>query len=315
MHDAFGARKLDGPAMPKSDQEWLTGFLEYLRIERAYSKHTINAYRSDLEQFRKHLGSDLLKVNSNDVAKFIVGRLESGTLPRSMGRKLASIRSFYGFMLNEEAVTSNPTRFLRSPKAHRPLIRQVTRDEVEKMLRAISTDRTLDLRDRALIFAAYGSGLRVSELVSLRMADIDFQHLVAKVRLGKGQKDRYVPLNEREIESIKLYLEKGRQKLAANPDNDLVFIGHSGEQLTRQRVWQIFTRLAERVLHRRVSPHKFRHAFVSDTINGGAQARAVQHMVGHAQVSTTMGYMHFDFARVRDQYLKSHPRELEILSQ
>jgi integrase/recombinase XerD len=297
--------------MPKSDHEWLTGFLEYLRIERAYSKHTINAYRSDVEQFRKELGSDLLKASSNDVAKFIVGRLESGTLPRSMARKLSSIRAFYGFMLNEEAVTSNPTRFLRGPKAHRPLIRQVTRDEVEKMLGAISTDRTLDLRDRALIFAAYGSGLRVSELVSLRMADLDFQHLIAKVRLGKGQKDRYVPLNQREIESIKLYLEKGRQKLAANPDNDLVFVGRSGEQLTRQRVWQIFTRLGERVLHRRVSPHKFRHAFVSDTINGGAQAREVQHMVGHAQVSTTMGYMHFDFARVRDQYLKSHPRELE----
>lgn len=308
--------------MPKSDHEWLMQFLEYLRIERAYSKHTINAYQSDIEQFRKQLGSELLKVNSNDVAKFIVGRLESGALPRSMARKLSSIRGFYSFMLNEEAVTSDPTRFLRGPKAHRPLIRQVTRDEVEKMLGAISTDRpspprrrvegmTLNLRDRALIFAAYGSGLRVSELVSLCIADLDFQHSIAKVRLGKGQKDRYVPLNEREIESIKLYLEKGRQKLAANPDNNLVFVGRSGEQLTRQRVWQIFTRLGERVLHRRVSPHKFRHAFVSDTINGGAQARSVQHMVGHSQVSTTMGYMHFDFARVRDQYLKSHPRELE----
>jgi integrase/recombinase XerD len=311
LHAAFGARKPDGPAMPKSDHEWLTGFLEYLQIERAYSKHTINAYRSDVQQFRKQLGSDLLKASSNDVAKFIVGGLESGTLPTSMRRKLAAIRGFYGFMLNEEAVTSDPTRYLRGPKAHRPLIRQVTRDEVGKMLGAISMDRTLDLRDRALIFAAYGSGLRVSELVSLRMADLDFQHSVAKVRLGKGQKDRYVPLNEREIESIKLYLEKGRQKLAGNPDNDLVFIGRSGKRLIRQRVWQIFTRLGERVLHRRVSPHKFRHAFVSDTINGGAQARSVQHMVGHARVSTTMGYMHFDFARVRDQYLKSHPRELE----
>jgi integrase/recombinase XerD len=296
--------------MPKSDHEWLTAFLEYLRIERAYSKHTINAYRRDVEQFRKQLGSDLLKASSKDVAKFMVGRLASGTLPTSMGRKLAAIRGFYGFMLNEEAVTSDPTRYLRGPKAHRPLIRQVTRDEVEKMLGAISTDRALDLRDRALIFAAYGSGLRVSELISLRMADLDFQHSIAKVRLGKGQKDRLVPLNEREIESIKLYLEKGRQKLAGNPDNDLVFLGQSG-QLTRQRVWQIFTRLSERVLHRRASPHKFRHAFVTDTINGGAQARSVQHMVGHAQVSTTMNYMHFDFARVRDQYLKSHPRELE----
>lgn len=294
-----------------SDHEWLMQFLEYLRTERAYSEHTINAYRMDVEQFRNQFGTDLLKAGSNDVAKFIVGRLDSGTSPRSMRRKLSAIRSFYGFVLNEEGLTRDPTRYLRGPKAHRPLVRQITRNEVEQLLSSIGTERALDLRDRAMVFAAYGSGLRVTELARLRIPDLDFQHGVAKVRLGKGRKDRFVPLNQREIEGIRLFLEKGRPRLAHGLVNDVLFIGHSGKQLTRQRVWQIFTEVSDRILGRFVSPHKFRHAFVSDTINGGAPPRAVQHMVGHARVRTTMHYMHSDFERVRDHYLKAHPRELE----
>ena len=128
---------------------------------------------------------------------------------------------------------------------------------------------------------------------------------------GKGQKDRFVPLNNREIAAMQTYIEKGRPKLAAMPDNNLLFIGRRGKQMTRQRIWQVFTELSQRVLGRAVSTHKFRHAFVTDTINGGAEARVVQHMAGHAYVSTTMRYMHSDLERVRTLYLKFHPRELE----
>jgi integrase/recombinase XerD len=188
------------------------------------------------------------------------------------------------------------------------LVRPITRDEVGLILGSIATGQPIDIRNRAILHTCYGSGLRASELIRLRIADLNLADSVAKIKLGKGQKDRHVPVNERELEAIKLYLELARPHFVKEPDHGVLFIGRYGEPFIRQRLWQIMTELSVRVIGRVISPHKYRHAFVTDTVNGGASLRVVQKMVGHRSVKTTQGYMHSDLGRVRSEYLKSHPR-------
>jgi integrase/recombinase XerD len=242
----------------------------------------------------------------------MLGCLEAGASPKTARRKLSTIKSFYEFVFVEGGLSRNPSRHIRGPKAFDAVIRPITRTEVDQILAAMGKDHPLEVRNRALVYVAYGSGLRVSEVANLRIADIDFHRLVATVRLGKGRKDRRAPMNSFEIQAIQLYLDTARPGFANDPDDGLLFIGHHGERLTRQRLWQILTEISERVVGRPISPHKFRHAFVTDNINGGAEPRIVQMMVGHVNVTTTMNYMHANLERTRTEYLKSHPRGVAV---
>jgi site-specific recombinase XerD len=294
--------------MTQTGDQWLSRFIDYLTDERGYSAHTISAYEHDLGEFRYALARDLLAASTDDVHKFVLGLLESGLSPKSARRRLSAIRSFFRFVFEEGGLPENPTRHIRSPKAFNTIIRPITREEVDQTLASIGTDRALDIRNRALVYVAYGSGVRVSELTRLKVADINFSLGVAKVRLGKGQKDRLVPLNQLEMDAIRSYLETARPRFAREPDDGLLFIGRGGRQITRQRLWQIMTGVSLAAVGRSISPHKYRHAFVTDTINGGAGYRVVQKMVGHAHVKTTLDYMHDDPERIRAEYLKSHPR-------
>jgi site-specific recombinase XerD len=304
-----GRRRKGGrPMSAQSGADWLTQFFQYLTGERGYSSHTISAYELDLKQFRKALVKDLLQGTTDDIRNFILSFLETVASPKTARRKLSVIKGFYGFVFAEGGISKDPSKHIRGPKAFRSIVRPITRAEVDQILASLGTDHPLDLRNRALVYTAYGSGLRVSEAVKLRITDLDFRKAVAKVKLGKGQKDRLVPLNQPEIEAIRLYLERARPKFATEPENGVLFIGRRGEPLTRQRVWQILTRMSLPVVGRRISPHKYRHAFVTDTINGGAASRVVQKMVGHVSVTTTMDYMHSDVERVRTEYLRAHPR-------
>jgi site-specific recombinase XerD len=151
--------------------------------------------------------------------------------------------------------------------------------------------------------------MRVSEVVALKISDVYFQYSIAKVRLGKGFKDRFVPMSSPEMDAFQLYLKQARPRLSKQPeDAGVMFIGLRGEPLTRQRVWQILTEISQRIVGRAISPHQLRHGFVTDTINGGANYRVVQAMAGHASVSTTMRYIHSDLEHIRSEYLRSHPR-------
>lgn len=291
-----------------NNEEWIVRFFEYLTVERGYSGHTLSAYRSDLDQFRTTLAKDLLSASTDDIRTFILGCLESGVSPKTARRKLSSIRSFLQFVFGEGGINRDPSRHVRAPKAFDAVIRPITRPEVDQIMASLNSNRPLDVRDRALMFAAYGSGLRVSEAIDLKITDINLEKSIAKVRQGKGRKDRWVPLSPPEIEAIRLYLERARPRFAKDPDNGALFIGRNGQPLTRQRVWQVLTTISKRIVGRAISPHKYRHAFVTDTINGGAEPHVVQMMVGHVSVRTTMEYMHFDLERTRAEYLKSHPR-------
>jgi site-specific recombinase XerD len=298
--------------MSKSGIDWRGRFLDYLTSERRYSEHTMSAYQSDLNQFSATLAKDLLIASTDEIRKFILGCLETGVCPKTARRKLSTIKSFYSFVFGERGLDRDPSRLVRAPRAFDAIIRPITRVEVDQLLAVLVGNRPLTLRNRALVYVAYGSGLRVSEIVNLRTADISYERCIAKVRRGKGQKDRFVPLSPPAIEAIRSYLENGRPRFAKEPDNGLLFIGRGGDQLTRQMIWKVFTELSMRLLGRQVSPHKYRHAFVTDTINGGASSRVVQKMVGHVSVNTTMDYMHSNIERTRAEYLKSHPRGVAL---
>lgn len=283
-------------------------FMEYLATERRYSEHTLSAYQSDLDQFSAALAKDPLSASTDEIRKFVRGCLEAGSSPKTARRKLSAIKHLFQFAHGEGQIDQDPSRHIRAPRAFDTIIRPITRAEVEHILASLGTEHPLDLRDRALVYVAYGSGLRVSEIVNLKTADVHLQQSIAKVRQGKGQKDRFVPLNQLEVEAISLYLDKARPRFVREPDNGVMFIGRYGDILTRQRLWQVLTRISARIVGRGISPHKYRHAFVTDTINGGAGSRVVQKMVGHASVKTTMDYMHSDLEHLRAEYLKSHPR-------
>jgi site-specific recombinase XerD len=291
-----------------SGENWISQFVQYQEGERAYANNSIDAYAIDLEEFRSSLHKDVLQASSDDIRKFILGCLDRGVSPKTARRKLCAIRSFYQFVYSEDGLAKDPSRDIRGPKAHRTLVRPITREEVELILASIGNEHPIDIRNRAILHVCYGSGLRASELTNMRIADLNFAHSVAKVRLGKGQKDRHVPLNELEVEAIRQYLELARPHFVKTPDEGILFIGRYGEILTRQRLWQIVTELSMKVIGRVISPHKYRHAFVTDTTNGGASLRVVQKMAGHRSVRTTQGYLHSDLGRVRAEYLKSHPR-------
>ena len=292
----------------KTSERWISDFLESYKTERRAPENTVANYSTDLLQFRKSLGQrDLLSASSRDVAAFVASRLRKGISPISARRQLSAIRSFYGFALTEGAIARNPTRFLRGPKAYRPLVRRITLEEIEKVVDSIGGEPPLELRNRAMLLAAYGSGFRVSELIKLPVG-IDLSKTAFHIKRGKNLRDRYVPLNDREKDAIRLYLEKGRPKLIGDrEDCGVLFIQRRGEAMTRQRAWQIFDQITTRVLGRNVSPHKWRHSFVADTVNGGADIRVVQRMAGHSHIGTTMLYMHSDIERVRRHYLQSHP--------
>jgi site-specific recombinase XerD len=192
--------------MRQTGERWLSQFMDYLAGERGYSKHTISAYEADMDQFKEVLAKDLLDASTDDVRTFVLGILESGLSPKSARRKLSVVRGFYQFVFCEGGLPNDPSRHLHGPKAFKTIIRPITRGEVDQTLGFLGTDRVQDIRDRALVYTLYGSGLRVGELVRLQIADINFAQRVAKVRRGKGQKDRTAPMNQSEMEAIRLYL-------------------------------------------------------------------------------------------------------------
>ncbi len=296
--------------MPKTppSSDWLKMFLEYLNVDRGVSPHTLTSYSRTLELFRKAVRKDWALVTADDIHAYSTRLFKSGVSAKTVRQRIAALRHFFRFLFFEKLLPYELTRHVNPPKTPKSVVRPVTTEEVEKMLAALGTDSPLDLRNRALLHVAFGSGLRVSEILKLRTKDVDLEHGIAKVRQGKGGKDRLTPMNPAEMQSIRDYLERSRPNLARGRIADVLFISDNAKPLTRQRIWQVFERLSLSVLGRKVSPHKHRHAFVTETMRGGADIRVVQTMVGHRHVQTTAHYLHSDFDRVRQWYFKTHPR-------
>ena len=285
-------------------------FLEYLLVERACSQNTLSSYSSDLYQFTEQVGkTDVHELNSTDIDQFLKYLLDKGYLPATKARKLASVRSFVSYLHAEGFIQSDPTDLIPNPKRSKRLPTVLKFSDVKAILELplnISSSAEA-MRDAAMLQIAYASGLRVSEIIGLDVEDIDFT--AESVRcLGKGSKERIVPVHKKALDSIDIYLSKGRKKFKDKGIKAL-FLNKRGDRLTRQGFWGIVKKYARIIgFENTMTPHTLRHSFATHLLEGGAPIRHVQELLGHASISTTQIYTHLAVEFVRDQYDSAHPR-------
>lgn len=296
----------------------LSGFLDYLKIEKGLAPLTVAAYRTDILQFieflktRKHV---LKKAHQQDVRDFIQQLFGHDVKDRSVGRKLSALRHFYRYLLLDKVITHDPTLNIDSPKQWKVLPKSLGRDEVEQVLSTrvygySTIASAIMVRDQTMLEVFYAGALRVSEITSLKLEDVklDLGYLLVR---GKGDKERIVPLGKSSQHALSDYLKDARHLLVlANKTTNsspLVFLGRRGRKLTRQRVWQ-FVRAASADVGRNVSPHMLRHSCATHMVENGADLRTVQTILGHADISTTQVYTHLALDRLKNVYQKHHPR-------
>ena len=291
-------------------------FLAYLELERGLSRNTLEAYRSDLQQFGEFLGRigrDPMQVGPNDLAQFIT-ELADGregrppVAPATLQRKIACLRSFYRHLRREQLLDSDPTSELRAPRSRGRLPKVLTRDEVAHLLAQPRGGSPAAVRDRALLETMYACGLRASEAINLRLSDIDLEAGIVRAR-GKGSKERIVPIGSKAIETLQTYLQQVRPRLVGLRDEQRVFVNLRGGGLSRQGLYKIVQRHARSAgLDAKMSPHTLRHTFATHLLAGGCDLRSLQEMLGHADIGTTQIYTHLSADRLRDVYFDAHPR-------
>jgi integrase/recombinase XerD len=291
-------------------------FLGYLELERGLSRNTLEAYRSDLQQYGEFLrrrGVDPLDVEPEDLAAFFTA-LATGdgqrppAAPATLQRKVACLRSFYRHLRREQLLDGDPAAELRPPRARARLPNVLSRDEVNRLLDQPRGSSPAALRDRALLETMYACGLRASEAIGLELSALDLEAGVLIAR-GKGAKERLVPIGRTAIEALAVYLERGRPRLVGIREESRVFVNLRGGGLSRQGLYKIVQRHASSAgLEHRMSPHTLRHTFATHLLAGGCDLRALQEMLGHADIGTTQIYTHLSTERLRDVYFDAHPR-------
>jgi len=297
-------------------QHHVLDFLGHLEFERGLSRNTLEAYRSDLLQFGAYLeraGTDALEAEHTELAGFLEELAAGGgdrppVAPATLQRKAACLRSFYRHLRREGLLDRDPTADLRTPRKSQKLPQVLGRHEVAKLLAAPRGTDPGALRDRALLELMYACGLRASEATGLTLGDIDLDAGVLRAR-GKGAKERLVPVGREAVLAVQAYLRRGRPELVGLRDEPHLFVNQRGTGLTRQGLYKIVQRHAKAVgLDDRMSPHTLRHSFATHLLAGGCDLRAVQEMLGHADVATTQIYTHLSTERLKDVYFAAHPR-------
>ncbi len=291
-------------------------FLSYLRVEKGLAQNTILAYGRDLKKFaaflRKRQKLRMEDVNREDVVDFLSSLYQEKLDSRSVARYLVSLRGLYKFALMEGMITIDPTENLESPKVRSSLPTYLRVDEIDKLLQAPDLNTPFGLRDRAMLEVLYSTGLRVSELLNLRITDIDTRMGCVRC-VGKGDKERLVPIGRKAIDAVEQYLAVGRPQFAKPssppPHNQVLFLTHIGRRLSRVGIWKILHDYGIKLgLRGRLTPHKLRHSFATHLLEGGADLRSVQLMLGHADISTTQIYTHVVEERLKQIYKAHHPR-------
>ncbi|HXC33952.1 MAG TPA: site-specific tyrosine recombinase XerD [Verrucomicrobiae bacterium] len=291
-------------------------FLSYLRVEKGLAQNTILAYGRDLKKFaaflRKRHRQSLADADRDDVVDFLASLYKEKLDSRSVARYLVSLRGIYKFELMEGRIQTDPTENLESPKVRNSLPSYLRVDEIDKLLQAPNPATPLGLRDRAMMEVLYSTGLRVSELLNLRIADIDMRMGCVRC-IGKGDKERLVPIGRKALEAVGFYLAQARPKFARPssppPHNQALFLTSIGRRLSRVGIWKILHDYGMRLgLRGRLTPHKLRHSFATHLLEGGADLRSVQLMLGHADISTTQIYTHVVEERLKQIYKAHHPR-------
>jgi len=291
---------------------YLDMFMHYLVVEKGLSLNTLDAYGRDLRRYLDYLGgrgvTAVTGIGQAEVLGFLASLQKRGLVPRSRARVLSSVRSFHRFLLAEQHVGSDPTLLLESPKTLRSLPRLLSPQEVETLLAAPSGTGPLAIRDRAMLEVLYATGVRVSELVGLRLADIK-RDIGCLTAFGKGSKQRMVPLGEVALSALEEYLADGRALLKPAIGCPYLFLNRRGAGLSRQGFWKILRRNARQAgIGLTIYPHMLRHSFATHLLENGADLRAVQVMLGHADISTTQIYTHVIRERMKQVHRQFHPR-------
>ncbi len=289
-------------------------FLSALQKERNYSKHTISNYGRDLKQFVAFYKEVPLSMDTKQARRFLVFLEAKGYSPRTLARKISACRSFYNYLSREELVENNPFSLVMTPKLPRRLPNFLYEEEIDKLLSVSDLKTPLGLRDQAILELLYGSGMRVAELVSLNLADIDLGAGEVRV-LGKGSKERIVLIGSKAIRAIEDYLGGARAKLIAKPGSNKgkpekrVFLGHRATPLTTRSVERMLKATCKKAgIIKKVTPHTLRHSFATHLLAGGADLRIVQELLGHASLQTTQIYTHLTKERLKKIYDGAHPR-------
>lgn len=300
----------------KKSIEALDSYKQYLTSERNYSVYTINSYLKDISEFDDFLKAEgygsLLSVQDTGASRNYVARMfNMGLKKKSIARKISSLKSFYRYLLSINKVGKNPFEMIESPKVEKTLPRFLYKEEIEKIFNSIDTSTAIGKRNYAILEILYGSGLRVSELCNLKEKDLDYANSMIKV-FGKGSKERYVPMSKRTIEAIENYIYLARPELILKNENaspDVLFVNHNGGALTPRGVRVILDNIMEEAkepIH--VYPHMIRHTFATHLLDGGADLRSVQEMLGHANLSTTQIYTHVSTEQLK-RSMENHPRQ------
>ena len=305
------SRKRDQPSPEERDSSgYIDQFIDQAWLTKGLSRNTMEAYRRDLNALETWLrGQEIIGVTSSLLLQYLAERHRQGVSARTSAREMSTFRSFFGWMIRENLIDEDPTSGIPLPKIGRHLPTTLSEVEVERLLAAPEIDTPRGLRDRAMIELLYATGLRVSELVGLRVTNFNLRQGVVRVDSGKGDKDRLVPVGELALDWLQRYLAEAREMLLGEYKSEALFPGRHGQFMTRQTFWHAIKRyaLAAGIEHK-LSPHVLRHAFATHLLNHGADLRSVQMMLGHTDLSTTQIYTHVAATRLKSLHQKHHPR-------
>ena len=295
-----------------SSQNLIDKYIDSLWLEKGLSQNTLDSYQRDLKALTKWLDESnrsLQSVRREDLLKYLADRMGSGIKARSTARALSCLRSFYRYLLREKVIKVDPTLRIDNPKLGRPLPDSLTESDVERLLAAPDLTTPIGIRDRAMLEVLYACGLRVTELVSLRLTDMNLRQGVLRV-MGKGSKERLVPLGEEAISWLQRFIQESRDELLKkNLSEDVVFPSNQGKLMTRQTFWhRIKIHAQDAGIKKKLSPHTLRHAFATHLVNHGADLRVVQLLLGHSDLSTTQIYTHIAQQRMKELHAEHHPR-------
>lgn len=293
-------------------REFIEHFLNYLSVERGLARNTIISYEEDLDSYMDFLESvgarSLSATTKNEIINFMVRQKEKGISVNSVARRLAAIKSFYRFLVRERILKNDPTSLVDSPRLWKKVPETLSIGEVESLLNEPDLRDVQGIRDRAILETIYATGMRVSEAAGLKSTDVNFD--IGFLRcIGKGSKERVIPLGKKAISSIRRYLEASRPKLMKKKESPYLFVNRSGGRISRQSLWKIIKRYARQAgIKKQIKPHILRHSFATHLLEKGADLRSVQEMLGHSNISTTQIYTHINKDRLRTIHRTFHPR-------
>jgi len=298
--------------VPATTHPEIERYIDAMWIEKGLSENTLASYRRDLQQFNNWLGNSagasVVGATRANLQQYLGARLKQGSSPRSSARFLSCARGFYRFLLREGRITVDPTLDIESPRLGRPLPKSLSEAEVERLLAAPDTELALEFRDRTMLELLYACGLRVSELTGLQLTQLSVNQGVVRV-MGKGSKERLVPMGEEALSWIARYMAGPRLELLGDATSPVLFPSRRGTQMTRQTFWYRIKIYAQRAdIAQSLSPHTLRHAFATHLLNHGADLRVVQMLLGHSDLSTTQIYTHIAQQRMQALHAQHHPR-------